>query len=152
MRHKSSELLQTVSICNKFVTCRSIFCILCVGVFSLLGNFARADCVANQSEVPACLSGTAISDDYAGAVIREDGQPGLRQVRRGDVVAGWTIEEIGAGYVELKRGTRTTRLEMPQSDASNVQEVQRDDDTAHPATNQGRPIRHSVISPAAMDN
>jgi len=79
-------------------------------------------------------------------------------VLKGDIVAGWTIEEIGAGYVELKRGTRTTRLEMPQSGAGNVEEVQADagqvEETAPPppAVKPGRPIRHSVISPAAADN
>jgi hypothetical protein len=129
-----------------------------IGLFSLLANFAKAECVANQSEVAACLSGTAVSDDYAGAVIQEAGQPGLRQVIRGDVVAGWTVEEIGAGYVELKRGTHTTRLELPQSGATNVEEVQADAGQAEeaapslPAVKPGRPIRHSVISPAAVDN
>ena len=138
------------SICNKSVTFRSILYILCVAAFSLPANFAKADCVPNQSEVPACLSGTAVAGDYAGAVIQEDGQPGLRQVMQGDIVAGWTVEEIGAGYVELKRGTRTTRLELPQSDASNVQEVQADDAAQPPpAVKPGRPIRHSVVSPAA---
>ena len=126
--------------------------ILCIGAFSLLANFAKADCVPNQSEVAACLSGTAVSGDYAGAVIQENGQPGLRQIMQGDIVAGWTVEEIGAGYVELKRGTRTTRLEMPQSGASNVEEVQADEAAPPPAVKPGRPIRHSVISPAAVDN
>jgi hypothetical protein len=138
------------SICNKSVIFRSI---LCIGAFSLLTNFAKAECVRNQSEVAACLSGTAVSGDYAGAVIQEDGQAGQRQVMRGDIVAGWTVEEIGAGYVELKRGTRTTRLEIPQSGASNVEEVQADNAAPPPAAAKpGRPIRHSVISPAAIDN
>jgi hypothetical protein len=153
MRCEISGLLQMSSICNKSVTLKSVLCVLCIGGFSLLTNFAKADCVVNQSEVAACLSGTAVAGDYAGAVIREDGQPGLRQVMQGDIVAGWTVEEIGAGYVELKRGTRTTRLEMPQSGASNVEEVQADDAVPPPsAAKPGRPIRHSVISPAAIDN
>jgi len=153
MRHQISELLQIDGICNKSVTFRSMFCIFCIGVFSLLANFAKADCVANQSEVPACLSGTVVSDDYAGAVIREDGQPGLRKIMQGDIVAGWTVEEIGAGYVALKRGTRTTRLELPQSGAGNVEEVQADDAAPPPpAVKPGRPIRHSVVSPAAAGN
>ena len=143
------------SICNNLVTSGLIACLLSAGALS---GVARADCVRNQSEVAACLSGTAVSGDYAGAVIQEDGQPGLRHVLKGDIVAGWTIEEIGAGYVELKRGTRTTRLEMPQSGAGNVEEVQADagqvEETAPPppAVKPGRPIRHSVISPAAADN
>ena len=147
-----------VSICNKSVTFRVFSWILCIGTFSLLANFAKAECVRNQSEVAACLSGTAVSADYAGAVIQEDGQPGLREVTKGDIVAGWSVEEIGAGYVELKRGTRTTRLEMQRSDASNVEEVQADTGQAAevnpppPAMKPGRPIRHSVISPAAADN
>ena len=155
MRSQISGLLQISSICNKFVTIRSISYILYIGAFSLLANFAKADCVPNQSEVAACLSGTAVSGDYAGAVIQESGQPGLRKVMQGDIVAGWTVEEIGAGYVELKRGTRTARLELPQSGASNVEEVQADNaDPAPPppAVKPGRPIRHSVISPAAADN
>jgi hypothetical protein len=139
-------------ICNKFVTVRAISYILYVGAFSLLANFAKADCVANQSEVAACLSGTAVTDDYAGAVIQEDGQPGLRQVMQGDIVAGWTVEEIGAGYVELKRGSRTTRLELPQPGPGNVEEVQAEDTALPPAAKPGRPIRHSVISPAAAGN
>jgi hypothetical protein len=148
-------LLQMISICNKSVTLRSTLCILCIGVFSCSTNFAKAACVANQSEVAACLSGTAVAGDYAGAVIQEDGQPGLRQVIQGDIVAGWKVDEIGAGYVELKRGTRTTRLEMPQPGASNVEEVQADtmqtDEIAPPlpAVTPSRPIRHSVIAPAA---
>jgi hypothetical protein len=146
-------LLQTVGICNKSVTFRLFSCILCAGTFSLLANFAKADCVRSQSDVAACLSGTAVAGDYAGAVVQEDGQSGMRQVMKGDIVAGWTVEEIGAGYVELKRGTRTTRLEMPQTGASNVEEVQADDASPPPpAVTSGRPIRHSVISPAAVGN
>ena len=142
-----------ISICNKSVTLGMLSYIFCIGGFSLFARFANADCVANQTEVPACLSGTAVSGDYAGAVIQEDGQPGLRQVMQGDIVAGWTVDEIGAGYVELKRGTRTTRLELPQSGNSNVEEVQADAATPPPpAAKPGRPIRHSVISPAAAGN
>jgi hypothetical protein len=152
MRYEISGLLQMNSICNKSATFRSISRVLCVSALSLLANFARADCVVNQSDVPACLSGTAVAGDYAGAVIREDGQPGLRQVMQGDIVDGWTVEEIGAGYVALKRGARTARLELPQSDASNVQEVQADDGAPPPAVKPGRPIRHSVVSPAAAGN
>jgi hypothetical protein len=139
-------------ICGKSAISRLISYILCVGAFLLLANFAEADCVPNQSEVPACLSGTAVSGDYAGAVIQEDGYPGLRQVMQGDIVAGWTVEEIGAGYVELRRGTRTARLELPQSDTSNVEELQADGDAPPPATKHDRPVRHSVVSPAAAGN
>jgi hypothetical protein len=135
--------------------------ILSIGLLCGFSSTAEADCVPNQSEVPACLSGTAVSGDYAGAVIQEDGQPGLRQVVQGDIVAGWTVEEIGAGYVELKRGTRTARLELPRPDAGNVEEVQPTDaavptaDAAPPPPAPGlmqRPTRHSVLSPAAAGN
>jgi hypothetical protein len=90
----------------------------------MLPTIAKADCVPNQTVVPACLSGTAVSPGYAGAVIKEDGQSGLRQVVQGDIVAGWTVDEIGPGYVALKRGARTARLELPQDQSANVELTQ----------------------------
>jgi hypothetical protein len=142
------------SICNNFVTSGLISGILCAAIFS---GAAKADCVKTQSDVPACLSGTAVAGDYAGAVIQEDGQPGLRQIITGDIVAGWKVEEIGAGYVELKRGANTTRLEMPHSQSANVEEVQQQADNDRrnadrpPHVKRPGPRRHSVISPAADD-
>lgn len=144
------------SICNKSVTLAFI-----AGILFICGvpGPAYADCVKNQSDVPACLSGTAVAGDYAGAVIQEDGQPGLRQIMTGDIVAGWKVEEIGAGYVELKRGANTARLELPQSQSANVEEVQqqqaddgpRRDDDRPPHVKRPGPRRHSVVSPAADD-
>ncbi len=126
--------------------------ILSIPLFLGLSLAAQAECVPNQTEVPACLSGTAVAPDYAGAVIQENGLSGLRQVMQGDIVAGWTVSEIGAGYVELKRGGRTTRLEMPQSDANNVEEVQaqaEDAEAPSPVQKHGPAARHSPVSAAA---
>ncbi len=111
--------------------------VLCIGLVSVLPGTAKAECVPNQTVVPACLSGTAVSPDYAGAVIQENGEPGLRQVVQGDIVAGWTVDEIGPGYVALKRGTRTARLEMPQREPANVELVQRGADDPPRAARRG---------------
>lgn len=126
--------------------------VLSIPLFFGLSFAAQAECIPNQTEVPACLSGTAVAPDYAGAVIQENGQAGLRQVMQGDIVAGWTVGEIGAGYVELKRGGRTARLEMPRSDASNVEEVQaqaEDAEAPSPVQKHGPAAWHSPVSPAA---
>jgi len=113
---------------------------LYVAAVSVLSGAVKADCVRNQTVVPACLSGTVVSDGYAGAVIQEDGQSGLRQVMQGDIVAGWTVDEIGPGYVALKRGTRTARLELPQSQSANVELVQQG------ADDPPRPARHGPVN------
>lgn len=154
MKYSSFRLIQMRSICNNSVTFGLISCLLWAGAFS---GIAKADCVRNQSEVPACLSGTAVAGDYAGAVIQEDGQPGQRQIMQGDIVAGWKVEAIGAGYVELKRGMNTARLELPQGQSANVEEALQadggrrlDDDRPHHVKRPG-PRRHSVVSPAADD-
>lgn len=153
MKYSNFQLQKMHSICNNSVTSGFICGILSAALFS---GAARADCVRNQSEVPACLSGTAVAGDYAGAVIQEDGQPGLRQIMRGDIVAGWKVDEIGAGYVELKRGVNTARLELPQSQSGNVEEVQPQGDTEGqpvedkpPHARRPGPRRHSVVSPTA---
>jgi len=99
--------------CNNSVISGFLIWSLCIGLFSVFPHSARADCVPSQSEVPICLSGTAISSDYSGAVIQENGQPGLRQVLPGDTIDNWTVGEIGPRYVVLQRGTRTVRLELP---------------------------------------
>jgi len=110
---------------------------LYVAAVSVLSGAVKANCVRNQTVVPACLSGTAVSDGYAGAVIQEDGESGLRQVMQGDIVACLTVDEIGPGYVALKRGTRTTRLELPQSQSANVEPVQPGADDTPRAVRRG---------------
>jgi hypothetical protein len=134
--------------CNISEIQRFLIWILYTGLLWTVPAIAQADCVQNQNEVPACLSGTAVAGDYAGAIIQENGEPGLHQVMAGDIVAGWKVEEIGAGYVVLKRGARTARLELPQGSPTNVEEVQPDASTLRPDIRQ-RPVRHSVISPTA---
>jgi hypothetical protein len=120
---------------------RVLIWVLGIGAFVAFAGDVKADCVPNQTEVPACLSGTAVAPDYSGAVIQEDGQPGLRQIMQGDIVAGWKVEEIGAGYVELKRGARTARLELPQTTPENVQSVEAAADD-EPHVKQG-PVKHT---------
>ena len=100
---------------RNFSISRFLIWLLCIGLPSTLADHTRAECVPNQSDVPVCLSGTAVAPDYSGAVIQETGQPGLRQVLPGDTVDNWTVGEIGPRYVVLKHGTRTVRLELPQS-------------------------------------
>jgi hypothetical protein len=128
--------------CNNSEILRPLIWILAIFGFSIIAKPANADCISSQSEVPACLSGTAIAPGYSGAVIQENGEPGLRQVMQGDIVAGWTVEEIGAGYVELKRGTRTARLELPQSPTANAEAVQPATDDALRAVKRG-PMKHT---------
>src|ERR1700739_3387841 len=118
--------------CNISEIRQFLIWILYTGLFWTIPVIAQAECVPNQNEVPACLSGTAVSSDYAGAVIQENGEPGLRQVTAGGGGAGWKVEEIGAGYVVLKRGARTARLELPQGSPTNVEEVQPEASTLHP--------------------
>src|SRR6266403_1993998 len=110
MTRSISGLLQMRNCCTYSQIFGFLAWVLCIGAISMLPGTAKAECVPNQTIVPACLSGTAISPGYAGAVIQEDGQSGLRQMMQGDIVAGWTVDEIGPGYVTLKRGTRTARL------------------------------------------
>jgi hypothetical protein len=100
---------------NNSDTFRILIWILSIGLFSMLADTAAAECMPNQNEIPVCLSGTAIAPDYSGAVIQETGQAGLRQILPGDMVDNWTVDEIGARYVVLKHGTRTVRLELPQT-------------------------------------
>jgi hypothetical protein len=129
------------SIITKFLT--PIFCIL---LFPMLANGAKADCVPNQSEVPVCLSGTALAPGYSGAVIQEDGEPGLRQILPGDMVDGWTVDEIGTRYVVLKRGPRTVRLELPDTPPVNVETVEAPEpvaETPSAAAIRRGPVRHT---------
>src|ERR1700753_641508 len=98
MNDKIRKLLQINDNRNNSEIFGLLFWILAIFAFSIFANPANADCISSQSEVPACLSGTAIAPGYSGAVIQENGQTGLRQVMQGDIVAGWTVEEIGAGY------------------------------------------------------
>jgi hypothetical protein len=121
---------------------RVLFWILGIAAFSIFATEASADCAPNQSEVPACLSGTAVAPDYSGAVIQEEGTPGLRQIMQGDIVAGWTVEEIGTGYVDLKRGARTARLELPQTPPADVETAEPAADDIPRAVKRG-PVRHA---------
>jgi hypothetical protein len=128
--------------CNNSAIFKVLIWILSIGAVPAFASNAKADCVPNQSEVPACLSGTAVAPDYSGAVIQENGQAGLRQIMQGDIVAGWTVEEIGAGYVDLKRGTQTARLELPQTQPENVETVEPAADDVPRAVKRG-PVRHT---------
>jgi hypothetical protein len=117
------ELLQMRDGCNNSDILISLIWILSIGLFPILADEARAECMPNQNEIPVCLSGTAIAPDYSGAVIQETGQAGLRQVLPGDMVDNWTVDEIGARYVVLKHGTRTVRLELPRTAETIPQQV-----------------------------
>jgi len=113
---------------------------LYIFTFSIFVRPAFAECVPNQSEVPVCLSGTAISQDYSGALIEETGRPGTRPILPGDAVDDWTVGEIGAGYVVLKHGLRTVRLEMPH-DVASTPEVEPDAEPS--AMVKKGPVRHT---------
>jgi len=133
--------------CNNSDIYRLSILILYIGLFSMFTRAAKAECVPNQSEVPVCLSGTAVSSDYSGAVIQEDGQPGLRQVLPGDTVDNWTVGEIGPRYVVLQRGTRTVRLELPDAP-----DTSSDVPSPPPADEVPvkRPIKHGMKHPRSL--
>jgi hypothetical protein len=128
--------------CNNFKISRFPIWVLCIGVSLSAAHGVKADCVPNQSEVPACLSGTAISPDYSGAVIQENGQPGLRQIVPGDMVDAWTVDKIGTRYVVLKRGTQTVRLELPQALGASEEAPPPDDPPTARMIKRG-PVRHT---------
>jgi len=130
--------------CNNSVIFRFLIWILPIGLLSLFAHEAKAECTPNQNEIPACLSGTAIAPDYSGAVIQETGQAGLRQVLPGDTVDNWTIDEIGPRYVVLKHGTRTVRLELPQTAGASAEAVpQTVADTPSAGVIKHGPVRHT---------
>jgi hypothetical protein len=130
--------------CNNSDIFRFLIWILPIGLFSMLANEARAECAPNQNEIPVCLSGTAIAPDYSGAVIQENGQAGLRQVLPGDMVDNWTIDEIGPRYVVLKHGTRTVRLELPQTAGASDEAVpQTVADTPPAGVVKHGPVKHT---------
>jgi hypothetical protein len=121
---------------------KSLFWILSIGLFPMFAADANAECTPNQSEIPVCLSGTAVAPDYSGAIIQETGQAGLRQVLPGDMVDNWTVDEIGARYVVLKHGTRTVRLELPQS-AETDSAAQPVADVQPPGVVKQGPVKHT---------
>lgn len=114
--------------------------IIYIFIFSLFIPRSIAACTPNQSEIPVCLSGTAVSQDYSGALIEETGRPGERPILPGDAVADWTVDEIGAGYIVLKHGLRTIRLEMPH-DVSSTPEPEPDAEPS--AMVKKGPVRHT---------
>jgi hypothetical protein len=122
--------------------------ILYIGLFSIFAQAASAECVPNQSEVPVCLSGTAVSSDYSGAVIQENGQPGLRQILPGDTIDSWTVGEIGPRYVVLQRGTRTVRLELP--DTPEISPPPPDEAPPPDETPEKRAIKHGLKHPRSL--
>jgi len=116
---------------------------LTAGLLAMLATDARAECTPNQSEVPVCLSGTVIAPGYAGAVIQETGQAGLRQILPGDMVDNWTVEKIGARYVVLTYGARTVRVELPHPAAANTVAQAVDDTPTSEAAIHG-PAEHPL--------
>ena len=129
--------------CNNSVILLFLTPIFSILLFSLLANHASAECVPNQSEVPVCLSGTALAPGYSGAVIQEGGQPGLRQVLPGDMVDSWTVDEIGTRYVVLKRGPQTVRLELPDTPPASDDAQAPVAETPVPAAIKRGPVRHT---------
>jgi hypothetical protein len=143
----SRELLQMRDKRNNSDIHKLSIWILYIGFFSMLTHAAKAECVPNQSEVPVCLSGTAVSPDYSGAVIQENGQPGLRQVLPGDIVDSWTVGEIGPRYVVLQRGTRTVRLELPDTPDTSSETASAPPPDEAP---EKRPIKHGLKHPRSL--
>ena len=69
-----------------------------------------------ESSVPICLSGVAIAGDYAAALITENGKPGMRRVRKGDIIDDWTVGEIGARYVVFTHAGESVRINLTKDD------------------------------------
>lgn len=77
----------------------------------LAAERADADCAQPASAPPVCLSGTITAKAHDSALVEATGVPGSEWLHAGDAVNGWTIVEIGSGYIVIERKGQRARLE-----------------------------------------
>jgi hypothetical protein len=74
-------------------------CAACTG---LVPHLALASCVRPATAPPICVVGTITAKSNSAALVETPGVTGSDWLHAGDTTAGWTIAEIGAGYVLVK--------------------------------------------------
>ncbi|GGF21191.1 hypothetical protein GCM10011611_29100 [Aliidongia dinghuensis] len=74
---------------------------------------AAADaCSPLENGPPFCLLGTELAPDLRWAFVQEPGVVGLARLSTGDVLDGWTVAEVGRGWVRLGHDERMVRLSL----------------------------------------
>lgn len=77
----------------------------------LAPHLALASCVRPATAPPLCVVGTITAKGNSAALVETQGVAGSDWLHAGDATGGWTIVEIGAGYVLVKNKDRSVRLE-----------------------------------------
>jgi hypothetical protein len=86
--------------------------ILAIGAYALFApHAALASCTRPPAAPPLCIVGTITAKNNSSVLVETPGVTGSDWLHAGETERGWTIAEIGAGYVLVKNGDRTVRLE-----------------------------------------
>lgn len=91
----------------------------CAACVVLVPHVVLASCVRPATAPPICIDGTITAKANSAALVETPGVSGSEWLHIGDTTGGWTIGEIGAGYVLVKNKDRAVRLE-PDGDADIV--------------------------------